>query len=127
MSDTVDLPENPYNDFVQAHYQHPRNLGKLPDATHVGRVLRGDTMLEFHLRVDGHLIEAARFRAIGCAGTVAAGSAMSEWLTGRPLDEAARLTAGEVLAVLGGLPPERLYCADLAAEAIHLTVRQPPA
>lgn len=108
-----------YNPFVQDHYRNPRNLGRLPDATASTRLLRGDTMLEFHLRVVGERIEAATFRAIGCAGTVAAGSAMTEWLVGRALSETQGVSPQTVLDVLGGLPEERLYCADLAAEAIR--------
>ncbi len=111
-----------YNEFVQDHYRYPRNLGRLADATASARTFRDDAMMEFHLRVVGERIEAATFRAIGCAGTVAAGSAMSEWLAGRPVAEARSITAQTVLGVLGGLPEERLYCADFAAEAIRAAV-----
>ncbi|MDQ4075969.1 MAG: iron-sulfur cluster assembly scaffold protein [Chloroflexota bacterium] len=108
-----------YNEFVQDHYRHPRNLGRLEGATSSVRVFRGDAMLEFHVRVAGDSVEAATFRAIGCAGTVAAGSAMTEWLIGRRVVEAQGVTAQTVLDVLGGLPEERLYCADFAAEGIR--------
>ncbi|MGH2543954.1 MAG: iron-sulfur cluster assembly scaffold protein [Ardenticatenaceae bacterium] len=113
-----------YNEFVQNHYRYPRNLGRLQGATATARLLRGDAMLEFHLRLDGsrELIEAATFRAIGCAGTVAAGSAMTEWLTGRAVAQARAVTPGTVLEVLGGLPEERLYCADFAAATIQAAV-----
>ena len=110
-----------YNDFVQDHYRHPRNLGRLSDATVKKQTFRHDAMLEFHLRLtpSQEVIEAATFRAIGCAGTVAAGSAMTEWLAGRAISEAQNVTNQTVLAVLQGLPEERLYCADFAAEAIQ--------
>lgn len=108
-----------YNPFVQDHYRHPRNLGHLPEATARARRLRGDAMLEFSLRVAEGRIEAARFRAIGCAGTIAAGSALTEWLAGRSVEEARLLTAGAILDLLGGLPESRRYCADFAAETLH--------
>lgn len=114
----------PYNETVQAHYRHPHNLGPLAAATARARTWRGDAMLEFHLRVAQGVIEAASFRAIGCAGTVAAGSAMTGWLMGRTVAEAQRVTAQTVLDLLGGLPPDRLYCADFAAQAVRAVVER---
>ena len=110
-----------YNDFVQDHYRHPRNLGRLQDATVKKRTFRDDAMLEFSLRLtpSHEVIEQAKFRAIGCAGTVAAGSAMTEWLAGRTIYDAQGVTNQTVLTVLQGLPEERLYCAEFAADAIR--------
>lgn len=113
-----------YNEFVQAHYREPRNLGRMEGATAWARTFHGDAMMEFSLRVAAGCIEAATFRAIGCAGTVAAGSAMTEWLAGRTLAEAGSVTAQTVLEVLQGLPEERRYCADFAAEAIRAVVEE---
>lgn len=115
-----------YNEFVQDHYRHPRNLGRLKDATINARTFRDDAMLEFYLRLSpaSDIIEAATFRAIGCAGTVAAASAMTEWLTGRDLKEALGVTPQTVLNLLQGLPEERLYCADFAAKAIKETAKR---
>jgi NifU-like protein involved in Fe-S cluster formation len=107
-----------YNEFVQDHYRNPRNLGRLEGATASTRLFRGDAMLEFHLRVVSDRVEAASFRAIGCAGTVAAASAMTEWLVGRTLEEARCVTAQTVLEILLGLPDERLYCADFIVEGL---------
>ncbi len=112
-----------YNEWVQDHYSHPRNLGRLADATSSARTFRGDAMMEFFLRSANDQIEAASFRAIGCAGTVAAGSAMTEWLVGRTIEEARQVTAETVLEVLRGLPAERLYCAEFAAQAIRAAAR----
>jgi NifU-like protein involved in Fe-S cluster formation len=108
-----------YNEIVQDHYRTPRNLGRLEGATASTRLFRGDAMLELHLRVVRDRIEAASFRAIGCAGTVAAASAMTEWLVGRSLEEARCVTAQTVLEILQGLPDERLYCADFVAEGVE--------
>lgn len=115
-----------YNPHVQEHYRHPRNLGRLEGATHVVRTFRGDAMLEFHLRVVERRIEAATFRAVGCAGTVAAGSALTEWLVGRTVDEGAAIRARDVERLLRGLPNERRYCAEFAARALHETLGSGP-
>jgi NifU-like protein involved in Fe-S cluster formation len=111
-----------YNEFVQDHYRNPRNLGRLDGATASTRLFRGDAMLEFHLRVVSDRIEAVSFRAIGCAGTVAAASAMTEWLRGRSVEEARSVTAQTVLDILQGLPDERLYCADFVAGGIAMVL-----
>lgn len=116
-----------YNEIVQDHYRNPRNLGRIEDADGVGEVsIREPSIdwLQVSLRLNGDRIAEARFRAIGCAATVAAGSAMTEWLVGRRVAEAASLTQGTVLGVLGGLPEEKRYCADLASRAIRAAVAQ---
>lgn len=117
--------DGPYNDLVYSHYSQPRNLGQLADATHKSRLMRGDTMLEFYLHVADGRILAATYRVIGCAATVAAGSVLTEWLIDRPLTEAARLDSAQLLAVLGGLPVDRHYAADFAAEAVRMAVESP--
>jgi NifU-like protein involved in Fe-S cluster formation len=111
-----------YNELVQDHYRNPRNLGRLEGATASTRLFRGDAMLELYLRVAKDRIEAASFRVIGCAGTVAAASAITEWLVGRSLEEARTVTAQTVLEILQGLPDERLYCADFVAEGVEVIV-----
>lgn len=115
-----------YNETVQDHYRHPRNLGRLEAPDGVGEAsIRepGVDWLQVSLRLDGERIAEARFRAIGCAATIAAGSAMTEWLVGRLVAEAVQLDAAIVLDVLGGLPDDKRYCADLASTAIRAAVQ----
>ncbi|HBY98906.1 MAG TPA: iron-sulfur cluster assembly scaffold protein, partial [Chloroflexi bacterium] len=96
-----------YNEIVQDHYRHPRNLGRVESPDGVGEASVKEPSidwLQISLRLDGRRVIEARFRAIGCAATVAAGSAMTEWLIGRPVEAALDLTGETVLDILGGLP-----------------------
>lgn len=117
-----------YNEFVQEHYRNPRNLGRISDPTFYARTYWDDAMLEFYASLEptNNTIEEMTFRAIGCAGTLAAGSVLTEWLIGRTVAEAKEITSDLVLELLQGLPKERLYCADFAAAAIHKTFKKVP-
>lgn len=115
-----------YNEFVQEHYRNPRNLGRIADPTFYARTYWDDAMLEFYVSLEptNNKIEEMTFRAIGCAGTLAAGSVLTEWVKGRTVAEAKEITSDFVLELLQGLPQERLYCADFAAETIHETFKK---
>ncbi len=112
--------EQPYSAIVLDHFAAPRNLGRLPGANGhgvVGDLVTGATRIEMALRIDGGVVRDARFRAIGCSATIAAASLATTLLIGRPVAEAAALTAAALVAALDGLPPERLYAPALVIEA----------
>ena len=97
------------------HFQHPRNVGRLEDADAVGRVddATTDTMVQIFVKLAAGRVTRASFRTFGCSACIAASSITTELLIGRD----AALTAEEVDAALGGLPPDKRYCAELVAEA----------
>jgi nitrogen fixation NifU-like protein len=114
-----------YSDIVMDHFANPRNAGELPEPDALAEVTNpvcGD-MLRLSLRIDGHRIVDARFRAFGCAAAIAASSMTTELLIGRTVEEAERLTEDDVAAALGGLPPNKMHCAALAEEAIQTALR----
>ncbi|HYN87668.1 MAG TPA: iron-sulfur cluster assembly scaffold protein [Ardenticatenaceae bacterium] len=114
-----------YNRIVQDHYSHPRNLGRLQATDGVGEASIHEPSVDWiqvSVRLEGARIAAACFRAIGCAATVAAGSAVTEWLRGRDLREAAELSAATIVEILHGLPDEKWYCAELASDAVRAAV-----
>lgn len=117
-----------YNQFVQEHYRNPRNLGRIANPTCYARTYWDDAMLEFYasLAPENNMIEEMTFRAIGCAGTLAAGSVLTEWLKGRTVAEAKAISPDFVLELLQGLPEERVYCAHFAAQTIHETFKKVP-
>lgn len=98
------------------HFQHPRNVGRLPDADRVGRVddAATDTMVQIFLQLSAERrVVRATFRTFGCSACIAASSAATELLVGRDVAP----TADELDSALGGLPEDKRYCADLVAEA----------
>ena len=110
-----------YNPTVLDHFLHPRNVGDLsqPDALgHAGQSNCGDTM-RLSLRIkDGRIIDA-RFRTFGCGAAIASSSVATELIKGRTLDQARHFSNQEVVAALGGLPPAKIQCSVLAAQALQ--------
>ena len=115
-----------YSAIVLDHFQHPRNLGDLPDADAVAEVENpacGDrTRLAVRIR-DGAITDA-RFRTEGCPAAIAASSMLTEMILGKTLEEAGRLRDTEVAAALGGLPRNKLHCSVLAEDVIRAVVEQ---
>jgi nitrogen fixation NifU-like protein len=103
------------------HLANPRNAGEIPDATVTSEETNpvcGDR-LRLSLRVHNGRIEAARFLAYGCPPTLVCGSVLTELLTGKTIEEAARLTRKELLGALGGLPARKQHAAALAIETLR--------
>jgi tRNA-specific 2-thiouridylase len=106
---------------LEDHLTAPRGRGRLRDAPHAGEAGGapcGD-LVRIALAVDGGTVIDAGFEASGCAAARAAGSAVVEMVRGACALDAARLTPAAVAEELGGLSPERLHAADLAADALH--------
>ncbi len=117
-----------YSARATDHFRNPRNVGDLPGATHVGeaRHERTAARVRLALRVEGGRVAEARFRALGCSGTIAACSVTTELLAGRSVTEAAALTAADVEAALDGLPEDRAHCAPLVVEALRRALAAAP-
>ena len=67
---------------------------------------------------DGHVADI-KFRTFGCGAAIATSSIATEMVMGKSLEEAAKLTRQQVAEALGGLPPQKMHCSNLAAEALH--------
>lgn len=116
---------SPYSQQVIDHFAAPRNLGRLPDANGrgvAGDLRTGEVQIAMAIRVEGRRIAAVRFRTFGCSAAIAASSVATTLIAGRTVREAAALTAGQITDALGGLPLDRLYAPEMAAEAVHRAV-----
>ncbi|WP_322514455.1 Fe-S cluster assembly protein NifU [Rhodopseudomonas palustris] len=111
---------------LDEHVSSPRNAGVLPQANAVGSfgTLRWGDAVKLMLRVDPQTdrIEQARFQAFGCSSAIAASSAVTELIAGKTLDEAGGFGAADIADYLGGLPPERMYCAVMGYEALQKAI-----
>ncbi|HEX2033827.1 MAG TPA: iron-sulfur cluster assembly scaffold protein [Chloroflexota bacterium] len=113
-----------YSPIVLDHFQHPRNLGELDPADAVAEVENpacGDRT-RLSLRIEAGRITAARFRTEGCPAAIAASSITTELITGKTLEEAARLRDADVAEALGGLPRNKLHCSVLAEDVIQAAI-----
>ena len=81
----------------------------------------GDSM-KVYLKVEKGLIRNAKFQAIGCAGAFASGSALTEMVRGKTLEEAEKITEQDVIKDLGDLPGPKIHCARLAVDALRKAI-----
>ncbi len=115
---------NEYTELVRDHFQNPRNAGDMPDADAVGyetNPVCGDTM-RLTLRIAGQRIVEARFQTSGCPAAIATSSVCTEMIAGLNLTEAERLRKEDFAQALGGLPPGKLHCSVLAADALQAAI-----
>ncbi len=116
-----------YSAKLMDHYEHPRNVGSLPRAdAHVGTAMVGapsyGDVIKLQIRVnDRGVIEEARFRTYGCCSAIASSSLVTEWITGKTLEEAAAIRSTDIAEELS-LPPVKLHCALLAEDAIRAAI-----
>ena len=98
-----------YSEKVMDHFQHPRNVGEIENASGVGTVGNakcGDIMRMF-LDIDDktHIIKECKFKTFGCGAAVATSSMATELVKGKTIEEAMQITNKAVMEALDGLPP----------------------
>ena len=114
-----------YSDKVIDHYENPRNVGKFDiDETigtgMVGAPACGDVM-KLQIKVEKVIIVDARFKTYGCGSAIASSSLVTEWVKGKTLDEAGKITNSRIAEELA-LPPVKIHCSILAEDAIKAAV-----
>jgi nitrogen fixation NifU-like protein len=110
-----------YSEKVLDHFRSPRNVGEIEDADGVGSMgnpVCGD-MMSIYIKVKDDKIDDIKFRTFGCGAAIATTSMTTELAKGKTLDEAMEITRQDVADELGGLPPVKMHCSNLAADALH--------
>ena len=110
-----------YSDKVMDHFENPRNVGEITDASGsgtVGNAKCGDIM-KMDIKVEDNIITDVKFKTFGCCAAVATSSMATEMIKGKTVAEALSLTNKAVAEALDGLPPVKMHCSVLAEEAIH--------
>lgn len=113
-----------YSKKVMEHFMNPRNVGVIEDPDGYGRVgnpVCGDLM-EIFIKVKDGRIEDIKFRTFGCGAAIATSSMITEMARGKSLEEAMRITRNDVADALDGLPPQKMHCSNLAADALHAAI-----
>jgi FeS cluster assembly scaffold protein NifU len=122
----VDVKPTAYSARVLDHFQNPRNVGVLEgEDVAVGRVgnpVCGDLM-EIFIKVVDERIADIKFRTFGCGSAIATSSMITEMAKGKTLDEAMKITRQDVATELEGLPPRKMHCSNLAADALHAAIQ----
>lgn len=115
-----------YSEQVIDHYENPRNVGKM-DTTDpsvgtgmVGAPACGDVM-KLQIKVEGGVIEDAKFKTYGCGSAIASSSLLTEWVKGKTLEEAKEIKNTDIVEELS-LPPVKIHCSVLAEDAIRSAI-----
>ncbi len=114
-----------YSQKVMDHFMNPRNVGKIDLANGVGEVGNptcGDIM-HIEIEVQDDLIKDIKFRTFGCAAAIATSSMVTEMVKGKSLEDAEKITNRTVAEALDGLPPLKMHCSNLAADALHEAIK----
>jgi nitrogen fixation NifU-like protein len=70
---------------------------------------------------DGRIVDV-RFKTLGCPAAIATSSITTEIAKGKTIEEALEITRQQVAEMLGGLPPNKMHCSNLAAEGLHKAI-----
>lgn len=118
-----------YSQKVIDHFSNPRNVGTIENADgvgEIGNVTCGDIM-RIYIKVakngDEERIDDIRFQTFGCGAAVATSSIVTEMVKGMTLDESLKVTNKDVAEALGGLPPVKMHCSNLAADALKAAIK----
>ncbi len=116
-----------YTEKVMEHFANPRNVGELDNPDGIGQVGNptcGDMMV-FHIRVNSktHVIEDIKYKTFGCGAAIAVSSMVSEMAKGKTVEEAMTITNAMVAEHLDGLPPQKMHCSNLGADALHAAIK----
>ncbi len=118
------MTQGMYSDKVMDHFQNPRNVGEIKDADGIGEIgnpVCGDIM-KLYIKVKDDRIVDVKFKTFGCGAAIATSSMVTELVKGRTLEEAEKISRDTVAEALGGLPPVKLHCSNLAADALQKAI-----
>ena len=109
---------------VIEHFSNPKNAGEIKNPDGIGHV--GDPSwgidLELYIRVENNTIIDTKFKAFGCAVTIATSSMISEMLKGKSIEQALSISDQEIAEALDGLPPPKMHCAELGRELVKSAI-----
>ena len=115
-----------YSQKVLDHYENPRNVGSFnKDADNIGTGMVGapacGDVMKLQIKVEEGIITDAKFKTYGCGSAIASSSLVTEWVKGRTLDEAGKISNSQIAEELA-LPPVKIHCSILAEDAIKAAI-----
>ncbi len=115
-----------YSPELLDHFQNPRNAGEVEAHDAIVQLENpacGD-VLELTLKLEGSRIADIRFRAKGCVPAMACGSAITELVKGKNVDEALHVSREDLLRKVGGLPQASAHASHLAMDTLAALLRK---
>jgi nitrogen fixation NifU-like protein len=114
-----------YSKKVMEHFMNPKNVGIIENPDGYGKVgnpVCGDLM-EIFIKVKDDIIDDIKFKTFGCGSAIATSSMVTELAKGKNIDEAMKITRNDVADELDGLPPQKMHCSNLAADALQEAIK----
>ncbi|MFQ5405912.1 MAG: Fe-S cluster assembly scaffold protein NifU [Candidatus Micrarchaeia archaeon] len=114
-----------YSQKVMEHLKNPHNVGEIENADGVGEVgnaVCGDQM-KITIKVKNNVLEDIKFKTFGCGAAVATSSMITDLAKGKTVEDALKISRGDVANALEGLPPIKMHCSNLAADALHAAIK----
>lgn len=113
-----------YSKKVMLHFSNPSNVGEIEDADGIGEVGNptcGD-MMTIYIKVDDNVLTDVKFKTFGCGAAIATSSMITEMARGKTIEDALKITRADVAEELDGLPPIKMHCSNLAADALRAAI-----
>ena len=113
-----------YSEKVMDHFQNPRNVGEIENADGIGtegNPTCGDLMT-IYIKVEDNIITDVKFKTFGCGAAIATSSMITEMAVGKTIEEALKISRNDVADELEGLPPVKMHCSNLAADALRAAI-----
>ena len=113
-----------YSEKVMDHFSNPRNVGEIDNASGVGTVGNpacGDIM-KLSIKIENDVITDVKFKTFGCGAAIATSSMITELVKGKNINDAEQISNNTVAEALDGLPPVKMHCSNLAADALHAAI-----
>ncbi len=113
-----------YSQKVMDHFMNPRNVGSIENPDGVGEVgnPRCGDIMRIYLKIENDVITDIKFQTFGCGAAVATSSMITEMVKGKNIEEALKISNQNVAEALGGLPPVKMHCSNLAAQALKAAI-----
>ncbi len=113
-----------YSQKVMDHFMNPRNVGSIENPDGVGEVgnPRCGDIMRIYLKIENDVITDIKFQTFGCGAAVATSSMITEMVKGKNIKEALKISNQNVAEALGGLPPVKMHCSNLAAQALKAAI-----
>ncbi|NLJ34331.1 MAG: Fe-S cluster assembly scaffold protein NifU [Firmicutes bacterium] len=114
-----------YNEKVMEFFMNPKNIGEIENPDGVGEVgnPRCGDIMRITIKVEDDRLVDVKFKTFGCAAAIATSSMITEMAVGKTIKEALALTNRSVADALDGLPPIKMHCSNLAADALHAAIK----
>lgn len=118
-----------YSKRVMQIFRHPKNMGEMKNPDGIGKVgnpICGDVMWIFiRVRQDKSgkdIIKDIKVKTMGCVAAIATSSQITEMAKGKTLEEAMKISNKDIVKLVQGLPPQKVHCSVLAADALHRAI-----